>query len=271
MNATRVSDRDSELARRLVTCDSEGMAVAVDVVRVFTNEFGEFGNELGIVLSGPESAGREQAIAAELGFSETVFVDSVAAASARIRIFTPALELPFAGHPSVGAAWWLASRSTRVDVLNEAAGDVAVRTEADITWITGKASWAPEFVWHPLASAAEVDALDPASFASGHHYAWAWETDGVLRARMFAPTMGIEEDEATGAAAVRLTAQLGRDLLIKQGGGSRLFTRYLGDGDAGPGASGGGTSDGDASDASTSEPSVDVGGRTVFARSLTFL
>ena len=52
---------------------------------------------------------RMQAIAADLGFSETIFVDWVdPGAPPSVRIFTPANEMPFAGHPLVGCAWTLA-------------------------------------------------------------------------------------------------------------------------------------------------------------------
>jgi trans-2,3-dihydro-3-hydroxyanthranilate isomerase len=74
------------------------------------------GNPLAVVTGGAAlDAAAMQAIARELHLSETVFVLPPEAAeragevAARLRIFTPAAELPFAGHPSVGAAWWLAS------------------------------------------------------------------------------------------------------------------------------------------------------------------
>ncbi|WP_382305146.1 PhzF family phenazine biosynthesis protein [Herbiconiux sp. UC225_62] len=219
--------------------------LTVDVVSVFTDPEGGYGNPLGLLRSSAETRGREQEIATALGFSETVFVDEIdetgeagelgeRAAShhrtARIRIFTPARELPFAGHPCVGTAWWLAHSGLPVDTLRVEAGDVAVRSDGELTWITGRASWAPEFTWHPLASPAEVDALDPEVVGEGSHYFWAWidEVAGHLRSRMFAPRMGIAEDEATGAAAVRITALLDRDLAIDQGAGSRILTRRLG-------------------------------------------
>ncbi len=66
------------------------------------------GNPLGVVLDaeGMDTASM-QALAAWLNLSETVFFVPVQdpAADYRIRIFTPGSELPFAGHPSVGAAW----------------------------------------------------------------------------------------------------------------------------------------------------------------------
>ena len=65
------------------------------------------GNPLGVVLDadGLDDAAM-QAIAAWLNLSETVFfLPPDTGAGYRIRIFTPRMELPFAGHPSVGAAW----------------------------------------------------------------------------------------------------------------------------------------------------------------------
>jgi predicted PhzF superfamily epimerase YddE/YHI9 len=203
-----------------------------EVVRVFTSESGEYGNELGIVRDTSSTTGREQAIAAELGFSETVFIDTLTDGVARIRIFTPASELPFAGHPSVGTAWWLRQRGTAVTTLAERAGDVGVSYDGDITWIIGRGEWAPHFEWIELASPAEVEALDPADFSADHEYLYAWidEKAGTVRSRMFAPVMGIVEDQATGSAAVALTTRLSRDLDITQGIGCRLFTQQLADG-----------------------------------------
>ncbi|GIT81601.1 hypothetical protein LLS1_32700 [Leifsonia sp. LS1] len=223
-------------------------SIEVVVVRVFTDERGGNGNELGIVRSSPATAQREQAIATALGFSETVFLDEVdeAGSTAELRIFTPARELPFAGHPSVGTAWWLADRRTPVGVLREKAGDVTVEVDDDIAWIDARPEWTPDFAWLPLASPEDVDALDPSAFTTGHHYAYAWidEAEGRLRARMFAPDMGIVEDEATGAAAVSVTARLGRALRISQGEGSELTTVPLADG------------------------RIRVGGRTVYDRTI---
>jgi predicted PhzF superfamily epimerase YddE/YHI9 len=76
-------------------------------------------------------------------------------------------------------------------------------------------------------SADEIDALTGAPEGVGFLYAWAWEDEvtGEVRSRMFSPELGIAEDEATGAAAVRLTAELGRPLRIRQGVGSLLLTK----------------------------------------------
>lgn len=206
----------------------------MDVVRVFVDDEGHYGNPLGLIRSTARTSGLEQDLAARLGYSETVFIDEVVPAdgSAAIRIFTPAAELPFAGHPSVGTAWWLARAGTPVTTLHERAGAVDVRYEGDLTWITARSDWAPEFVWHRFETPAEVEALDSATYDDHHHYAYAWieERPGRLRSRMFAPGMGMVEDEATGSAAVRVTALLGRDLDIHQGCGSRITTRLRPDG-----------------------------------------
>ncbi|MFC5993973.1 PhzF family phenazine biosynthesis protein [Pseudonocardia hispaniensis] len=81
-----------------------------DVVDVFTDR-PYAGNPLAVVHGADElDAAAMQAIAAEFGLSETVFLlrPTQAGADYRVRIFTPTVELPFAGHPSVGAAWVLA-------------------------------------------------------------------------------------------------------------------------------------------------------------------
>jgi PhzF family phenazine biosynthesis protein len=74
---------------------------------VFARRPGQ-GNPLGVVADGGAfDVGRMQAFAAWTNLSETIFLlppDS-AEADYRVRIFTPRQELPFAGHPSVGAAW----------------------------------------------------------------------------------------------------------------------------------------------------------------------
>src|SRR6476661_2983801 len=65
------------------------------------------GNPLGVVFdaAGMDAASM-QAFAAWTNLSETIFLlPPQSAADYRVRIFTPRQELPFAGHPSVGAAW----------------------------------------------------------------------------------------------------------------------------------------------------------------------
>lgn len=103
---------------------------------VFTDtRFG--GNPLAVVLNADAlPAGLMQDIARELNLSETVFVQKATnpTASARVRIFTPAVELPFAGHPTIGTGILLAqlratSGATEQDalvVLEETIGAVRV-------------------------------------------------------------------------------------------------------------------------------------------------
>jgi PhzF family phenazine biosynthesis protein len=102
------------------------------LLRVFCSENGSGGNPLGVFLDGGEVAPeRRQAVAADLGLSEVVFVDD--AESGEIRTFTPAVELDFAGHPSVGTAWMLDG----LDSLQTQAGELPVRARSS-TWGPGQ-------------------------------------------------------------------------------------------------------------------------------------
>ncbi|MEU4314585.1 PhzF family phenazine biosynthesis protein [Nocardia sp. NPDC024068] len=206
--------------------------IQIEVVRVFTDATGGFGNALGIARAGDVIGADHQALAARLGYSETVVVDNPRSGTARMRIYTPTVELPFAGHPTVGAAWWLADQGTPVTTLEVPAGPVAVAEADGLVRVRARPEWAPDFTFHEFDDLELLATVDPAEFDSGHHYLWAW-TDrrrGAVRARMFAPAMGIAEDEATGAAAIALTGRLGRGLEITQGRGSQLFTDYDPDG-----------------------------------------
>ena len=106
----------------------------IRVVDVFT-EKPLAGNQLAVVLDGRNiSAGDMQRIAREVNFSETTFVlpPDDSAHAAKVRIFTPYVELAFAGHPTIGTAWVLANEGKVPDgkldfVLEEKVGPVAVR------------------------------------------------------------------------------------------------------------------------------------------------
>jgi predicted PhzF superfamily epimerase YddE/YHI9 len=201
------------------------------ILKVFVGESGAGGNPLGVFLDGNEVPEEDrQRVAADLGFSETVFVED--AERGELRIFTPATELPFAGHPLVGTAWLLAREGFETPTLRPPAGEVPVRFEGDLTFISGRPEWAPAFEHIQLGSPAEVEALDGPP--EGHDMAgvWAWEDEETdrMRVRVFPARMGIKEDEATGAHAVRLAARLGRGIVIRQGEGSMIFAEPQPDG-----------------------------------------
>ena len=199
------------------------------MLRVFVGEDDGGGNPLGVFLDGGAVAeGDRQAVAARLGYSETVFVDD--AQRGDLRIFTPGVELPFAGHPLVGTAWLLAQEGTPMDVIRPPAGEVAVRYEGEMTWVAGRPEWSPPMQFAQHASPAEVDALDAGDDAAAYHWAWEDEATGRIRARAFFREYGIDEDEATGAAALKLSADVGREISISQGQGSRLLAWPLEDG-----------------------------------------
>ncbi len=201
------------------------------VLRVFVNDEGEWGNPLGVFLDGGEVPESErQPVAADLGYSETVFVEDPVVGE--LRIFTPAAEIPFAGHPLVGTAWLLASQGRPPPALRPRAGRVEVRFEGEAAFIAGLGEWSA-FAEVELADPAQVHALrGRPEGMEGDVYAWAWidEAAGTIRARSFAPDFGIPEDEATGSAALGLAVKLDREVTIHQGHGSVLVARALGEG-----------------------------------------
>jgi predicted PhzF superfamily epimerase YddE/YHI9 len=203
------------------------------ILRVFCDAEWSHGNKLGVFLDGAEVLPeRRQEVAHALGFSETTFVDD--AASGTMRIFTPGEELGFAGHPTVGTAWLLAKEREAVDVLRPPGGEVVVRVEGGLTFVAARPEWGPPWVIHQLEDALAVEeAADlPDGGSTGCIWAWIDEAEGTVRSRCFSHTDSIGEDEATGSAAICLCAGLERDIEIRQGRGSRLDARYLGDGRA---------------------------------------
>lgn len=140
-------------------------------VDVFTNQaFG--GNPVAVVLdAGGLSSAQMQAIASEFCYSETTFVlpPSDRAHTARVRIFTPRIEVPFAGHPNVGTAFVLARQAAQEGgnlpdslLFEEVAGLVRVRLLRDGASARGAEVAAPEF----LSRSAIVDPAKAAACLS---------------------------------------------------------------------------------------------------------
>jgi predicted PhzF superfamily epimerase YddE/YHI9 len=207
------------------------MAIDVTVLRVFTDPDGNHGNPLGVIDAAQVEPGERQRLAAELGYSETIFIErpGAGATTAGATIYTPRTELPFAGHPTVGVSWWLRENGTPVNTLAVGAGIVQVHYAGDLVGVSARSEWAPEFAMHEFHSVEALLAADPAEFPDNTaHYLWAWvnQATGSLRSRMFAANLGVPEDEATGSAAMRITDHLSRDLSITQGKGSILETNW---------------------------------------------
>lgn len=123
------------------------------VADVFTDKPFE-GNPVAVVLDAEDlSSEQMQRIAVEFGYSETTFVlpPDDAAHTARVRIFTPSREIPFAGHPNVGTAFVLASSAAingtplpETLLFEEIAGLVPVRLLKDNGTVTGAELLTPE-------------------------------------------------------------------------------------------------------------------------------
>lgn len=112
------------------------------------------GNPVAVVLDAEDMSSEQmQQIAVEFGYSETTFVlppDDISN-TAKVRIFTPSSEIPFAGHPNVGTAFVLASYAAmngkelpETLLFEEAAGLVPVRLIKDNGTITGAELLVPE-------------------------------------------------------------------------------------------------------------------------------
>ena len=175
-----------------------------------------------------------QTIAAELGFSETVFIDWMDEGTPHVRIFTPAIEMPFAGHPLVGSAWVLGSLGPdTVTEMTCGVGSIPFRSDVDSAWIDtplvsdvrvaddgaaiataaglpqpSRAWWAMmplPYLILDLGTAEAVSKASPdipklAELDAGMTYVIGSQGDD-LRVRFFAPGAGVPEDPATGSAA----------------------------------------------------------------------
>ena len=100
-----------------------------------------------------------QQIASEMNLSETTFVTSVEGSRYDVRIFTPAEELPFAGHPTIGTAWLLRHLGRLTDGLvtqRSPAGDTQVDLGDDRVWFTRSGESDADLEDRDLASTRKV-------------------------------------------------------------------------------------------------------------------
>ena len=208
------------------------------------------GNQLAVFTDAREiPEERLQPLASEINFSETVFVYPAAGAGhARIRIFTPALELPFAGHPVLGTAFVLGGPLQLDELLLETgAGVVPVRLDREGSRIVFGRMRQPPCSFEPYDRADELLALlgveesglpvelyrqgpghvmvelgSPAAVAAlrpdfgalpqlNPYGSCCFARDGeAWKARVFVPAHGVGEDAATGSAMGPLALHLAR-------------------------------------------------------------
>ncbi len=207
------------------------------------------GNQLAVFTDGREVDEQlMQKLAKEMNFSETVFVlPSDADAHARIRIFTPVTELPFAGHPVLGSAYVLAGPMQLGEIrLETLAGVIPITLEREgarisfgrmqqpvprvepfaearaVEELLGIRSQVPVELYHqgPGFAYFEVDSKEALVVLSPDFGALGRITDyGIScfagsgtswKTRMFAPASGVPEDPATGSAAGPLCMHLAR-------------------------------------------------------------
>lgn len=229
-----------------------------EVVDVFTDR-AFAGNPLAVVLGADDlDTAQLQALAREFNLSETSFpMAATDGADYRLRIFTPETELPFAGHPSIGAAWVLASRGALPAgpvVQSCGAGRLALSVAADggPVGLTGAAPTCSEPVdAGPLLRAVgltqrDLIGVEPRRCGTGLEFSYllvgrdalarcapdmsllrgldgagvsvfAWDGE-VASCRVFAGGVGVAEDPATGSAALGLGVFLVASGLLPDGG-----------------------------------------------------
>jgi trans-2,3-dihydro-3-hydroxyanthranilate isomerase len=208
------------------------------------------GNQLGVFTDGRGlSSDVMQRLARELNLSETVFVlPPENGGLARVRIFTPNAELPFAGHPVLGAAVVVGSVLRRSAItLETGIGAIALELEHDDGRIVFARMRQPIPSWEAYEREAELlgalgverSGLPVEVYANGapHVYVELDSDDAVAalapdigalaqlgplcascfsgsgtawKTRMFAPALGVPEDPATGSAAGPLAVHLSR-------------------------------------------------------------
>lgn len=173
------------------------------------------GNPLAVFVDPPElTDGQMQTIAREMNLSETVFVRTPDATGGSwpTRIFTPATELPFAGHPTIGTAVLLAELGLARDrcVLSEGVGDVAVTiSEGPVTSATLRTAMPPQFTegneWDRLARVLSIATSDlhpklaPAIWSCGVPYWIVPVRDAEVLARTWLDLALWNADFAFGA------------------------------------------------------------------------
>jgi trans-2,3-dihydro-3-hydroxyanthranilate isomerase len=159
------------------------MKVQFKTVDVFTDrQFG--GNPLAVISDARGlSDAQMQAIANEFNLAETTFVlpPDDPANTARVRIFTPRAEMPFAGHPNVGTAFVLARQDAvfgvsfngRTMIFEEIAGLVRMTIDGAEGRVTGASLAAPQRFWiirdFDIAMIAQACSLDPSDIEMRRH------------------------------------------------------------------------------------------------------
>jgi trans-2,3-dihydro-3-hydroxyanthranilate isomerase len=218
------------------------------VLDVFTETPLE-GNQLGL-FPDAESISPEQMqrIARELNVAETIFLlPPDEGGTARVRIFTPGTELPFAGHPVLGAAVFLGRELGLDEVrLETQRGVTPLQLEGGSGWMTQppfpnepydrvdellaalgvEESLLPVETYengprHTFVRLPDVAGLKPDLTALVEHErvgAYCFAGDGTeWRSRWFGPALGIAEDPATGSAAGPLAVHLARHGVVPWG------------------------------------------------------
>lgn len=205
----------------------------INSARVFVNENDQFGNPVGIVIDDQLKLDKptRQKIAANLNYSETVFINDLV--KPNIQLFNPVHEVKFAGHAVLGTAYFLKHELGKdFSEINCGEHKISVTFDDSLTWITAPLSIMPQWNFKQLDSTEAIDKLNKDQFNNQEHIVvWAWcnKDKGLIRARTFAPDWGIPEDQANGSGSMLLAHQLNQRLKIIHGEGSEILAEPVND------------------------------------------
>lgn len=208
--------------------------IKVNILKVFVDENGKFGNPVGVVINDNNKLSDEhkQKIAYELNFSETVFIDKFDKIP-EVSIFNPIKKVRFAGHAVLGTAYFIRNvLNKNIDLIKCGEELVKIKEEDKVVYITAPLSIMPNWNYEELPSVNEVESLSKNEVLSKlHTVVWAYinKESGLIRARTFAPDWGIPEDQANGSGSMLLASKLNRDLEIHHGEGSIIFAKPIDD------------------------------------------
>ena len=226
-----------------------------ELLNVFTTEESSSGNQLAVVFVDKNlTASEMQTVAKNFNFSETVFVRD----HYQLRIYTPQSELPFAGHPTIGAAYAIGLQTKRKQmslevplgvievearsggasllfpgrpVISDYSGNIAtvlghcqVEENQVHMELIRLVNVGPEFLVIPVKSHQALKrAVSPLGLKEPLKCYFIFQQNpDTFFVRMFAPSLSVNEDPATGSAACALGGYL-RDVMDIAAGAISIF------------------------------------------------
>lgn len=200
-------------------------------VKVFCGEDGSFGDCHGIIIDERRAINPalRLKIAAELKYAETVFINDFY--DADVSFFAQTKQIPFAGSAALAAGAFIkeltGSEPKQLVSQNNA---IPVKFESNNVWAEAELSILPAWNLKKYDTVEVIEQLDLAnSRAVEHTLVWAWinESEGLIRARTFAPDWLLPEVEANGSGSMLLADKLKKEIMVIHGKSSKIEAKPL--------------------------------------------